>query len=61
MAKVETLRLKLDSDWIRLVAYTMVLREIADLTVEPWEHNEAVEMAKRALEACGDGMPGEGA
>ena len=61
MAKVTTLRLKLDSDWIRLVAYTMVLREIADLTVEPWEHNEAVEMAKRALEACGDAMPGEGA
>lgn len=52
-----TLRLRIDDDYIRLVAYRMALEEIA--SAEPWASSDAREIAQAALNVCPDRPPEE--
>lgn len=52
-----TLRLTIDEDWLRLMAYREVLREIvreADEDGEAWKVDPNVEAARRILAHFGD-------
>lgn len=41
--------IKVDADWFRLVAYTHVLKRIAEL--QDWDSAEAVQLARAVLDA----------
>lgn len=47
------LRIKVDRDWIALVAYHMALEAIIEETADapPWQDNTAAEIAQRVLDA----------